>query len=38
LEEEISDFSQKKWRNFWSIKDIYSREKQKVARKIIILK
>ncbi len=38
LEEEISDFSQKKWRKFWSINDIYSREKQKVARKIIILK
>ncbi|HRU50218.1 MAG TPA: hypothetical protein P5155_01820, partial [Candidatus Absconditabacterales bacterium] len=38
LEEEISDFSQKKGRNFGSIKDIYSREKQKVARKIIILK
>lgn len=37
LEEEIKNFSEKKSRKFSSINEIYSREKQKIWRKIIIL-
>jgi len=37
LEQEIEEFSRNKWRNFLSINEVYSREKQKVGRKIIIL-
>ena len=37
LEEKIEELSKDKWREFSSINEIYSREKQKIGRKIIIL-
>ncbi|MCK9466913.1 MAG: hypothetical protein M0P94_01160 [Candidatus Absconditabacterales bacterium] len=38
LEQEIEEFSTKMGRKFTTINELYSREKQKVARKIIVLK
>ncbi len=37
LEQKIEEFSRTKWWKFWSISEVYSREKQKIGRKIIIL-
>lgn len=37
LEQEIEEYSQKKWRKFSAVNEVYSREKQKIGRKIIVL-